>query len=194
MFLPLLHLGSTMASQETYVSPAARVFGVGELLENILLFVEQADVLRSRRVNKTFLEVISCSKPLRQTLFLEVDDTSDQNVNPLAPTWFHHKKDGYRSNTIAARIDLVDLWAQSQLEVKPLWHNMHVSQRKTKTCVIPVGAHLTIFHRRSFPKGITFLDLQISLISAFEIKKGRKCSKERLEELSIDNSVLIYWT
>lgn len=41
---------------------------------------------------------------------------------------------------------------------------------------------------------MTFGDLETSLISAFEIRKGRKSSPERLEELSIDNSVLIYWT
>lgn len=154
MYLPLLHR-SAMAADEPRVSVVQRALGIGELLENILLFVDQADLLRCRRVNQKFLEVISCSKPLRQALFLEVDDNStDQNVNPLAPTWFHHKKSGYRSSTIAARIDLVELWAQyqSQNDVKPLWHKMHISQCKTKTCVIPVGAHLTIFFRRSFQK------------------------------------------
>ena len=197
MFLPLLHLASVMASEEPRVSVVQRALGIGELLENVLLFVDQADLLRCRRVNQKFLEVISCSKPIRQALFLEVDDSNtDQNVNPLAPTWFHHKKSGYRSSTIAARIDLVDLWNQYQCQddVKPLWHRMHISQCKTKTCVIPVGAHLTIFFRRSFPEGMTFGDLETSLISAFEIRKGRKSSPERLEELSIDNSVLIYWT
>lgn len=197
MFLPLLHPTLVTASEEQALSAAQRVLGIGELLENILLFVDQADLLRCRRVSHRFLQVVTSSKPLRRALFLEVDDNnsiSHQNVNPLAPTWFRQKKAGYRSSTIAAGIDLVDLWAQSQLHVKPLWHQMHISQCKTKTCVIPVGAWATIFFRRSFPDGITFLDLQTSLISAFEIRKGRKSSLERLRELSEDNSVLIYWT
>lgn len=210
MFLPLLHPTLITASEEQQqpaLSAAQRVLGIGELLENILIFVDQADLLRCRRVSSKFLQTVTSSKPLRRALFLEVDDDSNtssnnirnQNVNPLAPTWFRQKKIGYRSSTIAAGIDLVDLWAQSQLacdddHVKPLWHRMHISQCKTKTCVIPVGAWATIFFRRSFPDGMTFLDLQTSLISAFEIRKGRKSSLERLRELSEDNSVLIYWS
>lgn len=194
MYLPLLRSESPTTSMDTRPSAAQRVLGVGELLENILLFVEQADVLRCRRVNQKFLEVITYSKPLRQALFLEVVEGDDnRNVNPLAPSWYHHKKSGYRSSTIAAKIDLVDLWAQSQAEVKPLWNKMHISQSKTKTCVIPVGSHTTIFFKRSYPDGMTFGNLESAVISAFEIRKGRRSSRDRLEELSYDNSVLIYW-
>ncbi|KAF2216377.1 hypothetical protein CERZMDRAFT_93674 [Cercospora zeae-maydis SCOH1-5] len=174
---------------------AQRMLGVGELLENVLLFVNEADALRCRRVNRKFFEVVTYSKTLRRMLYLDVDDNSDdRSINPLAPTWFHHKKTGYRSSTIAARIDLVDLWSQAQAEVKPLWHTMFVSKSKTKTCVIPVGSHTTVFYRRSYPDGMTFGDLLSALIAAFEIRKGRRSGRERLEELSYDNSVLIYWT
>ncbi|PPJ57260.1 hypothetical protein CBER1_02847 [Cercospora berteroae] len=185
-----------MSEMEAPRSTAARrMLGVGELLENVLLFVDEADVLRCRRVNRKFFEVVTYSITLRRMLYLDVDDESDdRSINPLAPTWFHHKKTGYRSSTIAARIDLVDLWAQAQAEVKPLWHKMFISKSKTKTCVIPVGSHTTVFYRRSYPDGMTFDDLLSALIAAFEIRKGRRSSRERLEELSYDNSVLIYWT
>lgn len=195
MYLPLLSRNEMSEMEAPRSTAAQRMLGVGELLENVLLFVDEADVLRCRRVNRKFFEVVTYSKTLQRTLYLDVDDASDdRSINPLAPTWFHHKKTGYRSSTIAARIDLVDLWAQAQTEVKPLWHKMFISKSKTKTCVIPVGSHTTVFYRRSYPDGMTFDDLLSALIAAFEIRKGRRSSRERLEELSYDNSVLIYWT
>jgi hypothetical protein len=57
-----------------------------------------------------------------------------------------------------------------------------------------VGTHTTIFFRRNYPEGMTFGDLEKAVISAFEIRKGRKSSRERLDELSVDNSVLMYWS
>ncbi|GIZ46403.1 hypothetical protein CKM354_000952900 [Cercospora kikuchii] len=195
MYLPLLSRNEMSELETPRYTAAQRMLGVGELLENVLLFVDEADVLRCRRVNRKFFEVVTYSKTLQRRLYLDVDDGSDdRSINPLAPTWFHHKKTGYRSSTIAARIDLVDLWAQAQAEVKPLWHKMFISKSKTKTCVIPVGSHTTVFYRRSYPDGMTFDDLLSALIAAFEIRKGRRSSRERLEELSYDNSVLIYWT
>ena len=163
-------------------------FGIGELLESILLFAGQADVLRSRRVNQKFLETITFSKALRQKLFLELDPQSERNVNPIVPPFFYQKKNGYRDSTIAARIDLVQAWNGSLAEVKPLWHKMYISNVPTKTCVIPTGSHTTIFFRRNYPEGMTFSDLEKAVISAFDIKKGRRSSRERLEELSFDNS------
>lgn len=143
-------------------------------------------------MSRKFLETITYSKPLRQKLFLEPDMDSERVVNPLGPS-FYHKKRGYRDSTIAARIDLVDAWNGSTAEVKPLWHKMYVSQPPTKTCVIPTGSHTTIFFRRYYEQGMTFGDLERAIIAAFDIKKGRKSSRERLEELSHDNSILIYW-
>lgn len=41
---------------------------------------------------------------------------------------------------------------------------------------------------------MTFGDLQRAVIAAYEIKKGRRSSRERLEELSESSEpALIYW-
>lgn len=181
---------STAAS----ASAAQRSLGIGELLETILLFCEQADVVRFRRTNRKFLETITYSLALRQKLFLEKVEQTERVINPLAPSFFKQKKSGYRDSTIAARIDLVDAWNGSQAEVKPLWHKMMVAQPPARTCVIPTGSHTTIFFRRSYPEGMTFGDLEKAVLAAFDVRKGRNSSYERLTELSYDSSVLIYWS
>ena len=175
------------------VSPAARVFAITELCETILAFTEPADVLRCRRVAHVLLQTISHSKRLQQKLFFSADPHCERTVNPLAPAFFHQQLDGYRDSTIAARIDILDLYKNSGVENPPLWHNMLISQPPTTICMIPVGQALTIFFRRYYPDGMTFGDLERAVIAAFEIRKGRHSSRERLEALSASNSVLIYW-
>ncbi|KXS96549.1 hypothetical protein AC578_1948 [Pseudocercospora eumusae] len=191
-------LSNVDGAVESADTAAQRVFGIGELLETILLFSEQADVVRCRQINRKVLETITYSKPLRQKLFLEekVEKTSttERTINPLAPKFFKQKKHGYRDSTIAARIDLVDAWEGSQADVRPLWHKMMVARPAPKTCEIPTGSHTTIFFRRYYSEGMTFGDLEKAVLAAFEVRKGRKSSRERLEELSYDNSVLIYWS
>jgi hypothetical protein len=178
--------------------PAAstRVLAIPELLELILLQLSSiTDLLRCRRVNHLFLQTIQTCKSLRQILFLSSDLSSRPIVNPLIPTFFR-RLPGYRESTIALRVDLVALWERSQssnLDRPPLWHNMFVAQPPTTTCVIPVGSVATVFFRRSYPEGMTIGDLERAVISAFEIRKGRKSGKERLEELSESSSILIYW-
>lgn len=174
-------------------SAAGRVFGVGELVEQILGNLTALDVVRCRRVSTKFFETITYSKMLRQKLYLEADPDSERAVNSLHPAWFHQNKSGYRDSTIAARIDLVNLWETAGAETRPSWENMLVSQPPSTTCVIPTGNHTTIFFRRYYPEGMTFGDLERAVIAAFVIRKGRRSSKERLEELSESNSVLIYW-
>lgn len=192
MFLTLLD--RELEAETSNDSAALRVLGVGELLENILLFADKGDALRSRLVSQKFREVITYSKPLRQKLFLEPGWNSERTLNSLAPTWYILKT-GYRQGTIAAQLDLVKLWDQSRVEPRPLWHQMLISQPPAKTCVIPITNHsTTIFFRRDYPDGITFGDLERAALSAFEIRKGRRSSRERLEELSLDNAVLIYWS
>lgn len=142
----------------------------------------------------TFRDTVLGSKTIRHKLFLEQDDGATRTLNPLAPAWFIQQRSGYRDNTIAARIDIVDLWERSTAEVRPLYDQMLVAQPPATQCVIPITNHsTTIFFRRSYPEGMTFGDLERAVISAFEIRKGRKSSRERLQELSQDNSVLIYW-
>ncbi|KAF7194441.1 hypothetical protein HII31_04246 [Pseudocercospora fuligena] len=189
----LSNVDGAVESADT-ATAAQRVFGVGELLEIILLFSEQADVVRCRQLNRKVLETITYSKPLREKLFLEKVEQTERTINALAPSFFKQKKNGYRDSTIAARIDLVDAWEGSQAEVRPLWHRMMVAHPAPKTCVIPTGSHTTIFWRRYYPEGMTFGDLEKAVLAAFEVRKGRKSSRERLEELSYDNSVLIYWS
>ncbi|KAK4505958.1 hypothetical protein PRZ48_003923 [Zasmidium cellare] len=186
-FLPLITIDAVQ-------TPAAdRVLGLGELVEAILLHLTPPDIVRSRRVSKKFLETVTYSKAVRQLIFLDSEPQSERTVNSLAPAWFHQQKNGYRDSTIAARINILDLWENSGAETRPLWDRMLISQPPTTTCVIPVGNHLTIFFRRYYPEGMTFGDLERAVIAAFEIRKGRKSSRERLEDLSSNNSVLIYW-
>ncbi|CAK3809579.1 hypothetical protein AC578_1948 [Lecanosticta acicola] len=174
-------------------SAAARVFGVGELVEEILEHLSPADVVTCRRVSKKFLGTVAYSKALRQKLYLEPDAGCERHVNPLAPSWFYQQRNGYRDSTIAARIDLVKLWEDSGAEPRPYWDKMLVSQPPSTTCVIPVGSQVTIYFRRYYPQGMTFGDLERAVIAAYEIRNGRQARKERLEELSEYNSVLIYW-
>lgn len=186
-FLPLF-------SVDTVQTPAAdRVLGLGELVESILLHLSPADIVRCRRVSKKVLETVTYSKAIRQDIYLDSEPSSERMVNPLAPAWFHQQRNGYRDNTIAGRINILDLWEHSGAEPRPLWDRMLISQPPTTTCVIPVGNHLTIFFRRYYPEGMTFGDLERAVIAAFEIRKGRRSSRERLEDLSNSNSVLIYW-
>ena len=127
-------------------------------------------------------------------MFLERDDESERTLNPLAPTWFAQQRSGYRDNTIAARIDILDLWEKSTAEVRPLYDAMLVAQPPATQCVIPITNHsTTTFFRRSYPDGMRLGDLERAVIAAFEIRKGRKSSRDRLQELSESNSVLIYW-
>lgn len=186
-FLPLFSIDAVR-------TPAAdRVLGLGELIESILLHLPPSDVVRCRRVSNKFFETVTYSKALRQLIFLDADSQVERTVNPLAPAWFHQQKNGYRDSTIAARINILDLWEQSGVETRPLCDRMLISQPPTTDCVIPVGNHLTIFFRRRYPEGMTFGDLERAVIAAFEIRKGRRSSRERLEDLSSNNSVLIYW-
>lgn len=173
-----------------------RVLGVGELVEHILIHLSTtslADVVRCRQVSQKFLETVTYSRTLRQRLFLEADLDHERTVNPLAPKWFGQQRNGYRDSTIAAKINITDLWDDSLEEIRPLWDRMLISQPPAKQCVIPVGNHLTIFFRRNYPDGMTFGDLERAVIAAFDIKKGRRASRERLDELSLYNSVLVYW-
>jgi len=206
-----------MISQST-VSPAARVFSIGELCEAILLQADPADVIRSRRVNHKLLEVITHSTPLQRKLFLLPElptaggSKEDEKavINPLAPAFFQ-RLEGYRSSTIYSRINLTDLWREHlkwagalddcQFPVNtestgapaaPLWRNMLIAQPPTQSCVIPVGDHMTICGSRKYPNGMRFGDLEKAVIAAFEIRQGRRASKERLDELSASNTVLIY--
>lgn len=174
-------------------SAASRVLGVGELVEHILIHLPIADMVRCRRVSMKFNDTVSYSKAIRQKLFLEADESLERTVNPLAPTWFNQQKNGYRDSTVAARIDIWPLWQGSLEETRPFWDRMLISQPPTTTCVIPVGNHLTIYHRRYYPEGMTFGDLERAVIAAYEIRKGPRARKERLEELSEYNSVLMYW-
>ncbi|KAF2160871.1 hypothetical protein M409DRAFT_59655 [Zasmidium cellare ATCC 36951] len=186
-FLPLFTIKAVR-------TPAAdRVLGLGELVEAILLHLTPPDIVICRRVSKKFLETVTYSKAVRQLIFVDSEPQSERTVNPLAPAWFHQQRNGYRDSTIAARINILDLWENSGAETRPLWDKMLISQPPTTTCVIPVGNHLTIFFRRYYPEGMTFGDLERAVIAAFEIRKGRKSSRERLEDLSNNNSVLIYW-
>ncbi|SMY21920.1 unnamed protein product [Zymoseptoria tritici ST99CH_1A5] len=181
-------------SQMTPDSAAARVLAIPELLELILLQLDSLpDLIRCRRVNQTFLRTINSCRNLRQVLFLEADHSQESTINPLLPTFFSVLP-GYRSSTIALRVDLVALWSQHNLDAPPpLWHRMFIAQPPTTTCVIPVGSVATVFFKRVYPEGMTFGDLERAVIAAFEVRKGRRSGRERLEELSRENSVLIYW-
>lgn len=178
-------------------SAAHRVLLVGELVELILIHLSDeslSDVVQCRRVSKKFLETITYSRTLRRRLYLEGDQDRARAVNPLAPKWFGQQRNGYRDSTIAAKINITELWNDASAVIRPLWDRMLISQPPPKQCVIPVGNHLTIFFRREYPEGMTFSDLEKAVIAAFEIRKGRRyASRERLEELSSDNLVLIYW-
>lgn len=54
-----------------------KVFGVTELLEKILLYLEPIELLRSRVVRKEFLEVIDGSSQIRIATFRQAEATSD---------------------------------------------------------------------------------------------------------------------
>lgn len=148
---------------ESSPSSAESVFSVAELCEAILLHADVADVLRCRRVSRTFYNTFAKSKPIRQKMFLQPDSESERVVCPLAPAFFRQQMNGYRDSTIAVRVDMVDLWANAEVEVEPLWRGMLISQPPTTTCVIPIENHsLTIYFRRSYPKG-RLLELSIFL-------------------------------
>lgn len=134
-------------------SPAERVFAVAELCELILLQADIADVLRCRRVSRTFDHTFTKSKLVRQRMFLVPDSESERVVCPLAPSFFRQQKNGYRDSTIAVRVDMVDLWAKAEVDAA-LWKQMFISQPPTTTCVIPIENHsLTMYFRRSYPEG-----------------------------------------
>jgi hypothetical protein len=129
-------------SPRIILTAAQRVLGIGELLENVLSHASEADVLRCRRVNRKFWDTITYSKTLRRKLFLEPGhDDSSRTLNPLVPTYFHRKRNGYRDSTVAARIDLADLWLQSHQPPghggDPLLRSMYIARPPIKTCVIP---------------------------------------------------------
>lgn len=133
---------------------AEHALNIVELCEAILLHVEVADLLRCRRVSRTFHNICSRSKLLRQKMFIEPDHESERMVCPLAPACFRHLKSGYRDSTVAIRVDMVDLWKNAEAEVEPLWRDMFISQPPTTTCVIPIENHsLTMYFRRSYPGG-----------------------------------------
>lgn len=152
---PIQSQASSGQSMESSLSSLAeQVFNIAELCEAILLHVKVADLLRCRRVSRTFYNTCSRSKLLRQKLFLEPDLESERTICPLIPAFFRHQKSGYRASTIAFRVDMVDLWKNAEAEVAPLWRDMYISQPPTTTCVIPIENHtLTMYPRRSYPGG-----------------------------------------
>lgn len=185
-FLPLMEIPASPTA-------ASRVLDIGELVELVVLHLDEASIVRSRRVSKKFHETVTYSKSIRQKLFLVPESSTERIVNPLAPTWFGQQTNGYRDSTIAARINIWDMWI-SRTETRPLWDKMLIAQPPPTQCVIPVGHHLTIFFKRTYPEGMTFGDLESAVIAAFEIRKAKRYERrERLEELSLENSVLIYW-
>src|ERR1700761_5411027 len=71
--LPLQRLSSTRDQPQSpcSVGATARVFGLLELFEEIVLYLPVRDILLSMRVCKTFRDTITESAQIRQALFLE---------------------------------------------------------------------------------------------------------------------------
>lgn len=68
---------------------AARVFGITELLEHIMLHLSTAEITRARQINSDFKVAIDKSSPLRRAMFLEPAlerETSLFAVYPNPPT------------------------------------------------------------------------------------------------------------
>lgn len=83
-----------MATHAVDDSAVTRVFGVAELLENVLLHMDMRQLFVSQRVCRTWRDQINASKPLRAKLFLDAEPSSSAatgsgvanvQTNPLAP-------------------------------------------------------------------------------------------------------------
>lgn len=74
--------------------PAATVFAVPELLENILLKLSPRDLLFAQRVDKTFRDQINSSIHIQRKLFLkhdpELDEYEGNAINPFLNRLVYH--------------------------------------------------------------------------------------------------------
>lgn len=64
------------------MAAASRVFAIPELLEKILLYLPERDLLLTQRVNKAFRNVADSSLHLQRKLFLRADVDSEDGPVP----------------------------------------------------------------------------------------------------------------
>lgn len=66
----------------THPSAATRVFGIVELLANILSFLEPLDLFPIQRVNSTFRNTMSESKQVREAMLIEPTSRPSAALEP----------------------------------------------------------------------------------------------------------------
>ncbi|KAK6436967.1 hypothetical protein LTR95_006835 [Oleoguttula sp. CCFEE 5521] len=124
------------------MSAASQVFGLYELLENILHHSEMRDVLLHQRISKTFKSIIDGSSSLQEKLFFKptrFTDAKGHEVEPvpnvlLLDTFL--ARHSIISNASASNDGMEELSApvkRHQIIVfQEIWRKCRVSQRKPK--------------------------------------------------------------
>lgn len=124
------------------------VFSIPELLEKILLYVPERDLLLSQRVNQTFRNVTKHSPQLQRKLFYTADTYQERDLlrelkwNPLLHAFHPYK----RSNTSIRRRFGSKLWQS--------WRNLSQSNQLSREDFVEActpGIELEVLRKVNYP-------------------------------------------